>query len=320
VSITNCLDASLGAHGVSQPGSLPVPRSFFWVLVLTLAAITADQLAAPILRTTSPLWAVSAWLLLVWRRGKPPILLSDGLPQGSLSMRRLTAFIAIHLVVMLVARGLTNAVQPVAGTATVAGSVAAVWKLSVLAPTVVLLSLAHWRDLLRVYAPETKAALMVLLINVPRRVLEAFWPWYGQVLGQFVYALARPFLPELGYEAALNPTLVGPDQDTTIVLACSGISGLELLGYLFGFVALLDWNRLRKRQALLIYFGGVLAMLVSNALRIAVFVVLGNRGFADFVSRFHVSAGSIFFSFVFLAYLSLTYRWMTRKAGILPTT
>jgi hypothetical protein len=37
-------------------------------------------------------------------------------------------------------------------------------------------------------------------------------------------------------------------------------------------------------------------------------VVLGNRGFADAVVRFHLSAGWIFFSVVFLAYLCSTYR------------
>ena len=98
---------------------------------------------------------------------------------------------------------------------------------------------------------------------------------------------------------------------------CSGISAFELLGYLFGFVALLDWNRLRKGRALLIYFGGLFAVLLSNALRVALFVGLGNRGFADFVSGFHLTAGSFFF--VFLVYLSLTYCWMAQKGDRFPT-
>ena len=75
-----------------------------------------------------------------------------------------------------------------------------VWKLAVLAPTVLLLPLSYWKELLRAYAPEAKAALVVLLINVPKRALEGLWPWYGQVLGRFVYILARFFVPGLGYE------------------------------------------------------------------------------------------------------------------------
>lgn len=77
-------------------------------------------------------------------------------------------------------------------------------------------------------------------------------------------------------------------------------------------VAFVDWNRLRKGRLLLAYFAGIAAMLVGNGLRIVSFVVLGNRGFADAVSRFHLSAGWLFFSAVFLAYLSLTYRWLLK--------
>jgi hypothetical protein len=40
---------------------------------------------------------------------------------------------------------------------------------------------------------------------------------------------------------------------------------------------------------------------------------LGNHGFADSVSRFHISAGWIFFSVVFLVYLSMMYGWMLGK-------
>jgi exosortase/archaeosortase family protein len=320
VSVTNDLDVSLLARKVSRLRSFQAPQAIFWALALTLAAIAADQLAAPILQTTSPLWATFICLLLVWRSGKPPFVPKDRPLEHSLLVWRVTSFIAIHFVVVLIAHGFTSAAQPFAGTPTALGTLVAVWKLSVLVPTVVLLPLSHWRNLLRAYAPETKAAVVVLLINLPRRMLEGLWPWYGPVLGRSVYILARLFVPGLGYETALNPTLIGPDQDTTIVLGCSGISGFELLGYLFGFVALLDWNRLRKRRALLVYFGGLLAMLLSNALRIALFVVLGNRGFASFVSGFHLPAGSIFFSFVFLVYISLTYRWMTQRTGMLQAT
>lgn len=49
-------------------------------------------------------------------------------------------------------------------------------------------------------------------------------------------------------------------------------------------------------------------MLGSNALRIVSLVVFGNHGFSETVSQYHLAAGPIFFSVVFLLYLSLTYR------------
>jgi exosortase/archaeosortase family protein len=68
-----------------------------------------------------------------------------------------------------------------------------------------------------------------------------------------------------------------------------------------------------KGRALFAYFMGVMAMLFGNAVRITSFVVFGNHGFAESISRFHISAGWIFFSAVFLAHLSMTYSWMLGK-------
>jgi exosortase/archaeosortase family protein len=131
------------------------------------------------------------------------------------------------------------------------------------------------------------------------------------VLGRLAYALARPFVPGLGYDHALYPTLIGPDVDITIEWKCSGIAGFELFSYLFGIVMLVDWNRLRKGRALIAYVVGVFAVLLGNALRITSIVVLGNRG--DSIPQLHVYVGWMFFSSIFLIYLSLTYGWMLDK-------
>ncbi len=164
-----------------------------------------------------------------------------------------------------------------------------------------------------IYFPEALAALVVLLTYFPSRALEALWPWYGPLLGRFVYTLARIFVPGLAYLGDSNPAFSGPDLDVTIVPECSGINGIELFDYLFGVVAFLDWNRLRKGRALCACGAGLLAMLLGNAIRITSFVVLGNYGFAEIVSRFHTSAGWIFFSVVFLVYLFHDVRLDARK-------
>ena len=234
-------------------------------------------------------------------------------------MKSLVVFLAAHGAVIMAARSLSNTLQPISGTFTVVGAFVAVCKLSVLVPTMVLFPLAVWKKVMDHYFPEVIAALVVLLTFFPSRALETIWPWYGQVLGRCVYALARIFVPWLAYFNDSNPTLTGPDLDVTIIPACSGINGLELFDYLFGLVAFLDWNRVRKGRALLGYFAGLSAMLLGNTIRITSFVVLGNHGFADSVARFHISAGWIFFSGVFLVYLSMTYGWMLgRRAAAAP--
>jgi exosortase/archaeosortase family protein len=311
VPATDYLDASLLAGFRSR--SFPVLRSVLLVLLLTLIAIVADQFAAPILFTTSPLWATFAFLLLIWRRGELPLSGSNAFLERSFSMWRLGTFVVMHVALVLLSRSFAGPAEPFAGPPNWRGTLVGLCKLAVLFPTVVLFTFPYWKQLLCAYSSEAKAAILVLTINVPGRVLEALWPWYGRVLGWFTYLLSRSLAPGLTYEIGPESTIRGPFQDTIIGPACSGTSAFELLACIFGLVIVLDWNRLRKGRALLIYFGCLFFMLLSNAFRIALIVVLGNRGFADFVSPFLASSGLIFFCSVFLVYLSLTYKWMTES-------
>jgi len=313
VSPANPPDSNLPSRGFFPSGGFAGPRVLLSTLVLTLTAIATDQFAAPILHSSSPLWATTACLLLVWRRGN--LLCSSGDPplEGSVSIGRIAVFLAVHSFIVLLARSLSGTLEFASRAMTVAGTLVAAWKLCVLVPTVILFPLGTWKKIVTIYFPEAIAGLVVLLTFFPSRALRVFWPWHGQVLGRFVHALARIFVRKLAYLADSNPTLSGPELDVTIVPECSGINGLELFDYLFGFVMLLDWNRVNKGRALKAYFGGLAAILLSNAVRITSFVVLGNHGLAESISRFHISAGWVFFSIVFLIYLSMTYRWMINK-------
>lgn len=319
--LTLTSDSRLRSKISSQPGNLTVPQFAFLALLITLGAIAADQFAAPTLYSSSPLWAAAACLLLVWRRdsigferegGASPLTISSKRHTGvgglHFTLGRIAFFAGAHFLLVNAAWYLESAINPIAGTNSFAGWVIAALKLSLLLPTLLLLPLASWRTLARTYAPEGIAALVVLFTFFPGRILMALWPWYGQVLGRVVFFFAGLFVPGLTFTGALNPTLHGPDLDVNILFACSGISGIELFDFLFAFVVFMDWNRLRKGPAFVAYFVGIAAILLSNALRISSMAILGNRGFADIVSRYHVSAGWIFFSIVFLVYLFLTYR------------
>ena len=321
MSLTFTSESNLRSQIFPRQGNLAVPQFFLLVLLLTLSAVAADQFAAPALYSSSPLWAVVACMALVWRRGeighnrRELASTSDSSFEREIetgrfgfSFGRTAAFAAAHVGLISAARILQPSLGPVAGTFSTAGWIIAALKLFVFLPTLLLLPFSRWRILARAYAAEIIAALVVLFTFFPSRILATIWPWYGQVLGKLVFACSTLFVHGLTYTGALAPTVHGPDLDVTILLACSGISGIELFDYLFAFVTLLDWNRLRKGRTLVAYFAGMAVMFLGNALRIAAFVILGNRGFADAVARFHLSAGWIFFSGVFLAYLSLTYR------------
>ena len=293
-----------------EPDTISIFRPVFLALFLTLVAIVADQLAAPILRTSSPLWAAVCLLALIWRRGEFAARPASGSPGLRLSPLRVMIFAVLHVVLVFAGRvWLQNPQGAMDAAAHLAWSLTAL-KFTVLLPTLALLPLASWRILCAIYRPEFAAAFVVLVTYLPQRIMDTLWPWYGQVLGRFVYLLSWPFVHPLGYIQESFPTLTGPALDVTIALDCSGFHGIKLFDYLFAFVVLCDWNRLSKGRTLVAYFAGFAAMLLGNALRIVFMVVLGNRGFADSVARFHLSAGWMFFSVAFLVYLAVVYRWM----------
>jgi exosortase/archaeosortase family protein len=313
VSLNNTPDASARPRTALLSGSLPASRFLPSVLLLTLIAVTLDQFFSPILYSSSPLWATATWVLLVWRRGETSFPPGNDQLHFSFSTQRVTAFFAAHLLIVFAARWFTEALQPLAGSVSLGGTLLAGMKLCVLAPTLALLPRVQWRRILSLYTAEAITGLVLLITFFPRRTLESLWPWYGQVLARFVYFLADLMVPGIGYIRSLTPTLTGPDLDVTIILDCSGINGFELFDLLFGLVVILDWNRLCKRRTFLSYFAGLFAMFLGNALRITSFVVLGNHGFAESITRVHIAAGWIFFSVVFLVYLCLTYGWMLNK-------
>ena len=293
---------------VFQQGNLTVPQFSFLAALLTLGACAVDQFVAPALYSTSPLWAAAVCTALVWRRGDTGFEPLEGALNFGFSFERIALFVAAHALLVSSALLLPAALGQLAGTVSSTAWVTAGFKLSVLLPTLLLLPRERWPIVARTYASEGIAALIVLFTFFPGRILAAIWPWYGQVLGNLVFFFSGLFVHGISYTGALSPTIHGPGLDVTILPGCSGISGIELFDYLFAFVALLDWNRLRKGRLLVAYFGGMAVMLAGNGLRIVSFVVLGNHGFSEVVARFHLTAGWIFFSVLFLVYLFSIYR------------
>src|SRR6266436_5633473 len=158
--------------------------------------------------------------MLVWRRGELPLSGSDGALDRSFFMWRIGTFVVMHVALVLLSCSFAGTAEPFAGTPTLRGTLVGLYRLAVLIPTVVLFSFPYWKQLLRAYSSEAKAALLVLSMNVPGRVLESLWPWYGRLLGWSVYLLARSLAPGLTYEIGPESTIRGPFQDTIIGPGC----------------------------------------------------------------------------------------------------
>ena len=290
------------------------PERRFLVAVICTAVFAAfvDNWAAPALQNQSPFWALGLLLALVLRRQRKDDLTEPAGTTLKPSLPRAALFVLLHGGIIMVGRSAGDTLTAAASQTTLGAGAITSLKLLVLAPILALFPPSEWKRLGRKYAGELIAAGLVLFTWNPSRLFETVWPWYSAWLGRFVYVISGLFVAGLGYTPSAAPTLTGPKLDVSIAFACSGLNGVKLFQILFGVMLVVDWNQLKKMRALAAYFVGLLGMLVANALRIALLVVLGNRVSADLVARFHVDAGWVFFTSVCLVFLAVFYRWLLK--------
>lgn len=290
---------SLGYGLRKKPGAL--------VALFTFLAVCADSALAPELNTVAPMVSSGLFLILMFRRGSGVFDSGRIEPRiASVTTRRVLFFAAIHLAI--ITASLKSGHWQDNHSAVVSLFLSAS-KYLILLPTAVLLPPASWLDFGRVYRAEWVAAAIALTFY-PYRIFTMAWPWYGQVLGHSVYLLSHPFVSSIHYAPTLNPTLQGPHLDLTIVFGCGGLQGIRLFQVLFMLVVIVDWGALNRRRAVAAYFGGLLAMLMTNVLRIALLFVLGNTGLQNRVIEYHLTAGWVLFTLAFIAYLFTVYRWL----------
>lgn len=309
------------APSVGRAAELPTtPPSALWasnlkdpvllVAAASLLFLSLDFILAPALRNTSFLIAAALFLCLVVRRLSAHSLHKATLP---LPIRRLTIFGFLHLCLVFLAGwlGPTGAVYD----ASHRGLFLAAAKLLVFLPTAVLLDKETWRRIGRHFAPELFASALALSTYFPFRIFVSAWPLYSALLARTVHFLGGLFVTGLGCTPGISPTLTGPVLDVHILFGCSGLDGLRLFQILFFFLLVCDWDRLRRWRTLAGYAAGLGLMLVANAVRIAAMVVLGNRISADLVVRYHLEAGWVYITSVFLLLLLVSYRWLLSPAA-----
>jgi exosortase/archaeosortase family protein len=186
----------------------------------------------------------------------------------------------------------------------------------IIVPTILLLPWEAWCRFDRLYRAEWMSAVIALLTFNPGRLFATAWPWYSSALAHFVYALANPFVSGLQYDGMSFATLSGPALDTTITFDCGGLRIIELFQFLFGLILIVDWNELNRRRALVGYFAGLVMILLANASRIALLVIVGNSVSVDLVMSQHVSASWLFIAIALVGYVLVAYPWMLSDAHL----
>jgi exosortase/archaeosortase family protein len=283
-------------------------------IVLALLTIAADYLNAPALYNGSTLWAMAALSLLIFRRGQDTNPASDSPKITELSPARITIFLALHAIIIVIGRHFAAIFTSAAASNTLAAAPLAAAKLLILLPAFALFSLSDWRALLRRYRSEFLAALVVLLTFFPYRLFHTIWPTYSQLIATLAYYGAKPFVPGIAFLSEPIPTILGPQLNLQIVFWCSGFSALALFDTLVALIAILDWNELNHARLFVAYIAGAAAILVANIARISLLVIIGNEIAPKYATgKFHVNAGWAFFAAIYLIILTVSYRWMLKE-------
>jgi len=313
--------AGVAIRAVDQPAvRLPVlwtrrrQEPVLLVAASALFSLSLDFLLAPPLRNTSFLLATTLFSLLVVRRlSVHPVDIALDKTPATLSPLRLTIFCFLHLPLFALANLLSSPDALYDGS--YRGFLLALAKVLVFLPPAVLLTRRTWQSLLRQFRPELIASGLALLTYFPFRLFVVAWPFYSTLLARTVHFLGGLFVTGLGYAPGTSPTITGPVLDVHILFACSGLDGLRLFQLLFSLLLVCDWDRLRRWRTLTGYAAGLGLMLIANAIRIAAMVVVGNRISADLVVRYHLEAGWVYITAVFLLLLLVSYRWLLAPAA-----
>lgn len=282
-------------------------NSFCLGILLTLAALTVDYTIAPVWYSSSPILALFVLLVLVYRKNGGRHSL--GVARLA-SWQRLSVFGGGHALIAFAGYYFASSLQLASSHYSMAATAIVAGKLIVLFPSLAFLPAHPWRMYWQRFKPEMFAALVVMLTFFPYRLFQIAFARYSGVLGAVTYRAALLFVPGLRYVAGPNPILSGPSLDVQIVFGCCGLDAINLFDCLFGLALLLEWSRFNKVRALVSYVVGFGTMLTANVIRLVLLVTVGNLISAEWIARVHLNAGWLFFSIVFLGFMSFAYPFM----------
>jgi exosortase len=112
----------------------------------------------------------------------------------------------------------------------------------------------------------------------------------------------------------VNSNTIGVNGFTVqIAEACSGIYSIFIFSALYLFIVFLDWNKINKKKAAIVFIPAVLGAFAFNIIRVFTLLLVGayiSRNLA--LGLYHSYSGMIFFLIYFLLFWGLLYKWMKR--------
>lgn len=105
----------------------------------------------------------------------------------------------------------------------------------------------------------------------------------------------------------------------TIAEACSGVYSIFLFTALYLFIVFIDWNKINKKKAAVLFVPAVFGAFMANVLRVFLLFIIGGYLSRDIaLGLYHSYTGMIFFLIYFLIFWLVFYKWMKNERSFIP--
>jgi exosortase/archaeosortase family protein len=138
------------------------------------------------------------------------------------------------------------------------------------------------------------------------------WPYFSYAVSKVVYVLLKIISDEVTFRG--SDILIFEGFAAKIGEACSGIYSIFIFTGLFVFILFMDWYKINKKRALLLFIPAVIGAFAANILRVFLLMVIG-----AYLSReaalglYHSYTGMVFFMVYFVVFWFFAYRWIKKN-------
>lgn len=154
-------------------------------------------------------------------------------------------------------------------------------------------------------------------------LVQNLWTFFSNIIAGSIYLIFTLLFDKVyyvPYEIAFTtreiggPILGAEGFIASIGKPCSGIDSLLLFISLFAIIVVMDWKKIHKTKAGIVFIIGAIGMFVTNILRIFLLYLVGIYISEDFaIGVFHTNIGWILFIIYFFIFYSIGSRYMYRK-------
>ena len=154
-------------------------------------------------------------------------------------------------------------------------------------------------------------------------VVQGFWTLFSGGVAGVLHVVFELLYENVYYKPEYTAFTLSKEGGTTLGVnnfivgigkPCSGIDSMLLFISLYLLILIMDWERLNKKKAIILFFLGAVGMYLTNILRIFVLFLVGIHISPKFaVGVFHTNIGWILFILYFFVFWSIGSKWVYNK-------